>query len=833
VTPSVNPTIQPSITTSAYPSMDPSNSPSAYPSVNPSSLPLSAPVLPQVCIMFVLADTFGDDWSTAKFIWYDNHQNIRTSRPSCMNGPVVVDYCFDPSRATHGDTVNATVYGFAPHNPWEIYWRAIIVDKNQVYTGGIGTFMTFIYNAGNNNKRSFVSLKYSDNLLFQRDECVECIKGAKPRQSDDDRYDCSSKDGAKDNNDDLKKPAEDKMDVIIYDELKPKVEVSNVTPDVDANNDNGDVMGDVISDSEDYSDEKRIVKGKKEKEKKKLDSSKKNKELKAIDKKKRRKKISGRKKVVSKSNNVVIKDMERNNKQSLIGVESVPIESKIPDIQFSGKSLKDGSDYLTSNRRNVIPDSPESVSRVSDSMHDISVKSKSKAIDRLSRKNNRHLEDAEYTYGSYGDTYRSASNGNRRSNRNKRKSGRYSRNNDDNDAHFESEGNNDGVAINNYSLMGSGEMNAWFHYDREGSDMHFTDIYGHDLYYTSTLCDTTNAKSPCNLASLSAGQYMMRVTGALNVRKADVAFEFCGVYSGSSTEIVFEIDCDGMCTPLRVRNLYDVCHDDRENMNSKYHRGYIQETAVTLDGTLELHLEERDDNILSEEELQVLKTVLVNEFTEAILLEDPSLELHETVEILSYREPADTNEDTDDDIIEMIPLTERKLSESITAKGRVELDFRVTTTSEKFGVDGTQEEKLEGLAQDLSTYLHHKISSGIFLTQLSNKAQSEGLLRFKSIHGANMKGVLKLQKIIQNNPRIYLVGFIDIGGAILCALAVMIGAVMFIRVSSTNQQTIIKNIRLIGSTSSTNSDAYRSRMKVLSHKQIRPSIQAENENVLY
>ena len=39
---------------------------------------------------------------------------------SCEDNVVLDEYCFDPQSARIGDTLNATVFGFQPSNPWEV-----------------------------------------------------------------------------------------------------------------------------------------------------------------------------------------------------------------------------------------------------------------------------------------------------------------------------------------------------------------------------------------------------------------------------------------------------------------------------------------------------------------------------------------------------------------------------------------------------------------------------------------------------------------------------------------------------------------------------------------
>ena len=68
----------------------------------------------------MLADTFGDGWDTANFFYYDSYGKYNMKTSSCEDNVVLDEYCFDPQTAKVGDTLNATVFGFQPDNPWEV-----------------------------------------------------------------------------------------------------------------------------------------------------------------------------------------------------------------------------------------------------------------------------------------------------------------------------------------------------------------------------------------------------------------------------------------------------------------------------------------------------------------------------------------------------------------------------------------------------------------------------------------------------------------------------------------------------------------------------------------
>ena len=82
-------------------------------------------------IRFILADTFGDGWDSAQFFMYDYKGTYSTATSTCSHNVVTKKYCFDPQNTTIGATLNATVFGFLPDDPWEVcsmYVTAALVD---------------------------------------------------------------------------------------------------------------------------------------------------------------------------------------------------------------------------------------------------------------------------------------------------------------------------------------------------------------------------------------------------------------------------------------------------------------------------------------------------------------------------------------------------------------------------------------------------------------------------------------------------------------------------------------------------------------------------------
>lgn len=96
-----------------------------------------------------------------------------------------------------------------------------------------------------------------------------------------------------------------------------------------------------------------------------------------------------------------------------------------------------------------------------------------------------------------------------------------------------------------YSLYGIN--NQWSSLNGYGTTF---DIFSADrkqLYASGRLCDTA-FQDECG-AYLSMGNYIWRVTGALDRESVGIAWRFCDQTGGASTELTFEIDEKGRCIP--------------------------------------------------------------------------------------------------------------------------------------------------------------------------------------------------------------------------------------------------------------------------------------------
>jgi hypothetical protein len=147
--------------------------------------------------------------------------------------------------------------------------------------------------------------------------------------------------------------------------------------------------------------------------------------------------------------------------------------------------------------------------------------------------------------------------------------------------------------VNDY-VLGSQISDSWCRGDRLGSNFQVSDVYGQSIYYFGTLVNATSADAPCDLSTLPSGDYIWRVTGAVNHFAASVSYQFCGIKGGASSQIKFKIDSDGACVPTQYLTAMDICAGEQYMM-------YLTETELILHGTV--HIEGIQTSDLTQPEL--------------------------------------------------------------------------------------------------------------------------------------------------------------------------------------------------------------------------------------
>lgn len=247
------------------------------------------------------------------------------------------------------------------------------------------------------------------------------------------------------------------------------------------------------------------------------------------------------------------------------------------------------------------------------------------------------------------------------------------------------------------TMYDDADGDGWFESDYSGANWYISDSTRTELFFSGTLCDGWSGY--CKVC-LGDGSYVYRVTdngdGAVN----KTTWDFCGIVGDYSEDLTFHIK-KGKCHVDSLVSREDTCD---ESLSFS--------TQVTLEGAVALT--GIPTELLDIGYVQVLTNVLSNEI--------PGWDLQNMVAIGSTL-------DARNDV-----AVDRKLTVFTH-----DLLFSVTFDVEKvFNVDGRNHRALEILTKQLSEQVEAKMSSGEFLSQLTQNALQNGATLMSTVQGAEL-----------------------------------------------------------------------------------------------
>jgi len=95
-----------------------------------------------------------------------------------------------------------------------------------------------------------------------------------------------------------------------------------------------------------------------------------------------------------------------------------------------------------------------------------------------------------------------------------------------------------------------GYQDTWSSLYGYGTVFDISSVDGESRYFTGGMCGRGEGYQTCDTSTLSPGTYIWRVTGLLDSHKDSIAWNFCSVSGGATTEVLFQIDDKGQCVPL-------------------------------------------------------------------------------------------------------------------------------------------------------------------------------------------------------------------------------------------------------------------------------------------
>jgi response regulator RpfG family c-di-GMP phosphodiesterase len=305
---------------------------------------------------------------------------------------------------------------------------------------------------------------------------------------------------------------------------------------------------------------------------------------------------------------------------------------------------------------------------------------------------------------------------------------------------------------------------TWFLDNGLGAYYEITDITGTHYYYYGTICGDNN-EDQCEI-HLLPGQYIYRVDGVFDPKKADVEWEFCGVEGTTSEYLVFEISCgdcddedggvcveledDYVCKPIKLYTLDDVC--DAMVLSSNIPLN--QQTVITLAGSIDIR--GASVSALSKADEDVIKSALDLEFSDANKMRNVDGMLSVTTVSSS--------------VVPVVSV-DRKLDSELVHR----VDFQVKVVAEKFGVDGKKSEHLNTLVKNMHSYLGKSMSSGIFVAKVVALASTHKSEKLQSVKSARLVELSMIHELKVNEQLTNVANMVVVVGALVgLAFGVMI-----------------------------------------------------------
>eukprot|EP01041_Mallomonas_annulata_P002828 gene2828-5556_t len=771
--------------------------------------------------LFTLGDQFGDLWGGFSRLFVMDDHHYAKYAPSCTKNPLESPVvCFDSLLNKNGDSVTATMDSDSPF-PWEIWWQVNV--NGTVYTGGAETTMTFTYYF-TPPCSPLIVLTHSEHLVDNNPPCNNCSainsKGEKHwlevnndyRHNDngdeegdgegvytydysyapeDDYF--SDKENDKDNdNDGKEKEVEEERssasgDENSYDEIGED----------DYGEGNGDGNGNGVGESHsmdmdnEYGDESDVdmsYGGEDQDQSEYLTYSDGNGDG---DEDTGGQSVASKSQYASKTSATVTASRNSADKASSSsnnhGVYSAVVNYVDSLSSSSSSQLQSQSDNSTTdvNTANTGKDKSSASSSASVSVHEQRSKN---AVSKLQpvktllhHPTQRPSSDTERRHGGgggdncpcipiwLGRTTNGSVSGNVWYNSNN-----YGRGTE----YFIS-------AVNGYQLLTHGTLCS----GNKNSFLKSEEGYGllgegEGGGYGNGNFTGINEEEPQCSVCLRPGEYLWRVTGALDVPRSDeVAWSFCDVRGGSQTQLTFTVDDYCHCIPNNVTSSAELCRRQEAEAMEGVKEERTESLSVSLEGVflLEGLLASGEgegggqqwQSSLSEEEAEVLQSSIAQEMSEA-LSSRVGVIPEGAVTILEWTRTGSSTG------------TGAKMSESADRRSLllsdvVEVTFGVTLSSsvmmqgkgtrKGMGIDMGPEELVSLLLTAKSHFRRTMSESGLFLGKLRARSHRRGT---HSLTHATRASLLRLELVSPPPPNERFSAMVMCVGAMLCALAMFV-----------------------------------------------------------
>ena len=354
-----------------------------------------------------------------------------------------------------------------------------------------------------------------------------------------------------------------------------------------------------------------------------------------------------------------------------------------------------------------------------------------------------------------------------------------SKKSDDNNENKNDDNNNDGIkdkmstkSDNRRKLLRSpslyGYESSWYSLGGYGTFYDISSVDGQELYYSGSLCNDNSTvgynDGMCDIR-LPAGTYMWRVSGALDVHKDLIAWEFCDVYGGATSELIFKIDNWGKCSPVKVEMLDDIISTSQSNDMTEF-----TTSTITLEGDIMITGVKSAE--LGSTDLKILKKAIAQEFTQAT---SQLIDADTSVSILSY-----SNLEKMDPTSRLLDENNRGLTEWVTFR----VDIPAKSSASSPISTAYKKGEFKRLVDDIKIFLQTStmgmdLEKRLFVAKILSEAQLTDGWNLRSVEYAELRDLRYLETGTVTEEQAFLLG----GGLVLAIVTLVLIFVVLVRQS--------------------------------------------------
>jgi len=270
---------------------------------------------------------------------------------------------------------------------------------------------------------------------------------------------------------------------------------------------------------------------------------------------------------------------------------------------------------------------------------------------------------------------------------------------------------------------------AWDSLNGYGTTFDISSSDGREHYLSGSFCgeysSQTELSSGCKPDVLPEGTYVWRVSGAQDVYKDEISWDFCSVHGSSSTEVKFQVDESGKCIPLDVIVYNGDTYLSTASSESKTASSPYDNEVIKLRATIHLSGLSADSD-LTARQLSVIQSSIASVLSYACVSGNVE---PESVNIVSVDVSTTLMSEGLDSMLEE--------TESVTHHMTFEVELRVGL----FGYSDTSLSE-QKFSDNIAGYVQMMVDLGIFQAEILALSLSSGVY---GLEAARVQDIYALQ----------------------------------------------------------------------------------------